>query len=401
MASSAACGGEEPSPTPSPSPSPLPVPDDAPTLLARVEGDNLYVSFVGDEGYELCYWFCPTMENKLFSFHRVGYRAATSALPSVEGIAKGSGMTMLNKTTSDNIGPIYMRNGGWIGGNHLVKNTRTARTKSVVIKADDVALTENQGAVKCHYVTVDVVNDILDPSSAITSQGTFSKTMFTENVNYKIVRNSIDVMVRHIFTQDVSNLVGTYYGMQSMFCDEDKIMTPHGPYNDFTDNKNVESFKYFDYPSFNRFIEMNSSQGWCQASHLLPEGVGDHRYVGNNEVFLSTTYGKNYHVLIRRMQVKSGTSYMWHGVYSWFRPLVNDADVLVYSAVLDGVEAVYVDAKRSCSTTFTLPARWVAAGKKVVVAQADNGMTLNVDNASQVRLTASGAGTAILKLASK
>ena len=63
----------------------------------------------------------------------------------------------------------------------------------------------------------------------------------------------------------------------------------------------------------------------------------------------------------------------------------------------DGEEVIYVDAKRACNVTFSLPERWCGDGKKVNVAQADNGMVLNTDNARNVRLTASRAGTALLK----
>lgn len=399
MASVTACGGDEPAPTP-PSPNPSPSLPEAPTLLARVEGDNLYVSFVGDDGYEMCYWFCPTMENKLYSFHRVGYRAATSASPSVDDIASDNGMTWLNLTTSDNIGPIALKGEPWVGGNHLVNGLRSADTQSVHILADNNALTASDGLVSCHHVTIDVVNHLYDPLSEVVD-GKFSKVLLTETVHYVVTRNAIDVTVNHTFVNDASGIIETYYGMQSMFYKEDLIMTPHGPYNDFTPLADVERFTHVSYPHFNRFIEMRTENGWCQASHLLPEGIGDHRYVGGSNAFITTTYGKQYHVLVKYQSISGGMSYSWRGVYSWFRPIVNDDDVLVYSAVLDGVEAIYVDAKRPCSVTFALPARWAADGKKVVVAQADNGMTLNADNASQVRLSASGAGTAILKLAAR
>ena len=342
------------------------------------------------------------MANKLFTFHRVGYRTTSRTVPNVSNINEKAGITWLNRTASDNIGPVEMRKGGWVGGNHLVNGTRTAVTKSVSIYCDGAKMTAASGEVKCNKVSIDVVNNLLDPSSSVTTEGTFSATMITEEVHYEIVRNAIEVTVSHTYSPGVDNKINTYYGMQSMFNGEDMIMTPHGPYNDFTPTSRIASFKFGDYPKFDRFIETNSSLGWCQAAHLLPEGIGDHRYVNpNHDIFVTSVYWKYYHVLIRSLDVTGGTSYSWRGVYSWFRPIVNDDDVLVYSAVLDGVEAIYVDAKRPCSVTFALPARWAADGKKVVVAQADNGITLNADNASQVRLSASGAGTAILKLAAR
>lgn len=401
MTSQAACGGMKPALAPAQSPSRSSVPKNTTTLLARVNGDNLCVSFVDEDGYEMCFWFCPTMDNKLFSFHRVGFRQA-GASPSVDGIVNGKNISWLNVTKSDNIGPLNMSKLGWIGGNHLVNETRTAVTRSVNIKADNNTLNDARGAVSCNSVTIDVVNDILNPSSAVTKAGTFGETLLLEKVHYRVVRNAIEVTVTHEFKPGVNNRVATYYGMQSMFYKEDKIMTPHGPYTDFIDHNKVEAFKLCDYPAFDRFIEMNSSVGWCQAAHLLREGIGDHRHLNSrHNVFVTSTYGKNYHVLIREMSVMGGTTYSWRGIYSWFRPLVNNGNVLVYSAVLDGEEAIFVDAKRSCNVTIALPARWAAASKKVVVAQADNGMALNVENAAKVRLNASRAGTAILKLAAK
>ncbi len=367
------------------------------SLQACVKGDNLYVAFADNNGYEICYWFCPTMANKLFTFHSVGYRKTKAFSPSVEGIATDSKMTWLNSATSDNIGAIYMKKGGWLGGNHLVDNIRTAVTKSVKIMADDYALTESNGRVNCHQVTVVVENDILDPSSAVTASGTYSKKMLTETVHYKITENTIEVTLYHSFAKGVANTINRYYGMQSMFRGEDKIMTPRGPYTDFTIKDKVNSFNNTYYPKFDRFIEMNSANGWCQASHLLADGIGDHRYVGNKNNFITTEYNKNYHVLIMNMPVNEGTSYMWRGVYSWFRPLVNNKKVLVYASVLNGKKVLYIDAKRACNTTFTLPENWVGKGKKVQIAKTDKGLKLSVDSRSRVRVTATQAASGILE----
>lgn len=371
--------------------------DESSTLQAYVEGNNLYVAFVNDDGYEVCYWFCPTMANNLFSFHRVGYRTATTSSPSAEGISSDGEITWLNMTTSDNIGPIYMRNGGWIGGNHLVNDTRTAVTTNVTIMADNATLTDNDGPVNCHHVTIDVENDILDPSSAITTSGTFSEKMLSESVHYNIIQNAIEVIVCHSFSEGVTNTISKYYGMQSMFCGEDKIMTPHGPYTDFTIKNNVASFNYIDYPTFNRFIEMNSSNGWCQASHLLPEEIGDHRYVGNNYTFITTNYDKNYHVLINNLAVNENSSYMWHGIYSWFRPFVNDENILVYCSVLNNKEVLYVDTKRACDITFALPDRWISSDKKIQPSETDNNLTLIIIPPNLVRVIATQATSGILE----
>ncbi len=290
-----------------------------------------------------------------------------------------------------------MKDGPWVGGNHLVNEQHSADTQSVQINADGKPLSTSKTPVDCNRVTIDVVNHLYDPSSKVEN-GKFSKVLLTETVHYVVMRNAIDVTVNHTFADDASGMVSIYYGMQSMFYLEDKVMTPHGAYNDFTPIGQLSSFKLGDYRNFDRFVEMNSSLGWCQATHLLPEGIGDHRYVSTyHDIFITSTYGKHYHVLIRNLKVTGGTSYTWRGVYSWFRPLVNNADVLVYSAVKDGEEVIYVDAKRACNVTFSLPERWCGNGKKVSVAQADNGMVLNTDNARNVRLTASRAGTALLK----
>ena len=367
------------------------------SLQACVKGNNLYVAFADNNGYEVCYWFCPTMANKLFTFHRVGYRKTKASSPSVEGIATDSKMTWLNSTNSDNIGAIYMKKGGWLGGNHLVNDIRTAVTTNVTIMADNYALTENKGSVNCNQVTVVVENDILDPSSTVTASGTFSKKMISETVHYKITQNTIEVTLYHSFAKGVTNTINRYYGMQSMFSNEDKIMTPNGPYTDFTNKNKVKSFNYKYYPKFDRFIEMNSTNGWCQASHLLSDGVGDHRYVGNNNNFITTKYNKNYHVLIMNLPVKEGTSYMWHGVYSWFRPLVNNKNILVYASMLNGKRVLYVDAKHACNTTFTLPSNWAGKGKKVKIAKTDKGLKLSIDSRSRVKVTATQAASGILE----
>lgn len=367
-------------------------------LQMRVDGDNLYVAYVNEDGDEMCYWFRPTMDNELFTFHRVGYRRASGTMPNAANITETSGITWLNKTTSDNIGPLNMQKGGWVGGNHLDDGKRTAVTRSVKIFADGKEITASRGTTNCSKVTIDVVNAILDPTSAAGAGGLFTTTMLTEAVRYEVARNAIDVTVTHTFASGARNRIYGYYGMQSMFYMEDKVMTPHGKYNDFTPIGQIASFKLGDYPKFDRFIEMNSSTGWCQASHLLRDGIGDHRYVKDtNEVFVTSTYGKNYHMLIRGLNATGGTSYSWHGVYSWFRPRENNANVLVYSSVLNGEGVLYVDVKRACDVTFPLPSHWQKRGKAVKVLQADDGIGIHIEKASRVHVSAARSGTAILE----
>lgn len=368
----------------------------ATSLQAQVSGETLLVAYNDGSGIEMCYRFQKCMENNLYTFYRVGYRKVTRTAPKVDGIAGGTGITWLNSTASDNIGPLSIQGGGWTGGNHTLNGERTATTKAVKIMADGREITAKSGIVNCAAVDVQVTNDIYNPVG-VAKGAKPTKVLLAEVVNYRVEGNSIDVKLTHTFAQGTNVRVSRYYGMQSMFVKEDYVMTPHGKFTRFTPVTQLTRFGRADYPAFDRFIELRSSLGWCQAAYVQPDGLGGARRFStpNADEFIYST-GKCYHVLISGFQAKGGTTYSWHGTYSWFKPLRNDDDVLAYTVWLNGKEVLFVDTKRRCDVVLAKPLQWSG---KIEMLQCDEGLKTSLVSGSQIRVVAQEASSAILRQA--
>ncbi len=236
---------------------------------------------------------------------------------------------------SDNIGPFSV-DGNWLGGNHIDgKGKRTAVTMDVEIRADEIPLDlDEDSTVDCKILKINVTNLV-----GLADVGLFAR----ERVAYTVAGNSIEVEVEHEYICNATVTVATYYGMQSMFDGEDKLLIPGtrlGCWIPVDNSVNLEIYKR-EAPDMHLFIESNGHA--MQASYLMDEDLGTHELITDARNVFVHAGGKSYHSLMRYNKVEPGTTSRWHGVYSWFREPVKDtfvpretAPCVTYGAYIGG-----------------------------------------------------------------
>lgn len=268
--------------------------------------------------------FSKCMANQLYTFLSV----------SVDG-------TILNQTSSDNIGP-FLAGGEWMGGNHtLSSGAKSAKTVSYSVALDGEELTGTV-SMEGKILTVEVKNEI------VYSDG---QKFCDETVHYTVSGNSIEVRAHHDYTHPSSISINRYYGMQSMFDGETEILIPGTPKKlwqklTVTSTGNEIEIKKKDAPNFCTFVE-HSSKGY-QASYLFREGLGNREWVKDNDVvYIGNSWSKSYHKTIGDHAVKNGDSSDWHGLYSWFKAPVadncrkeSDDNTFAYGAYINGVHTI-------------------------------------------------------------
>ena len=242
-------------------------------LSAKYDGTNLYIAANDGTGTEMCYWFKKCMKNNLFTFFKVGQRTVNRISSDTEGISKSTGITWLNSTSSDNIGPVQIDGyGDFVGGNHMWRDADengnpgaatytdtlgkkyvlytdicTAICDSVKVSIDGSEMPVGT-VVYGQHVEVKVWNTLFDPL-VVPNEGdeVLTSPLIGEFVTYTVTGGSIAVDVRHDYKKSVT--VRTYYGMQSMFVKEDSIMTPGGKHATFTVESAATKFNKNDYPA--------------------------------------------------------------------------------------------------------------------------------------------------------
>lgn len=347
--------------------------DNAPLMHVVRDGEELYIASRTDATRDIVFHFRPCMFNKLYTFYRVGFRAAGDAAPSSDATA--ADVTWVNVTSSDNIGPMRVEHGGWCGANHSyleAGRVKTARNEGYEVFADGKPVKEKAN-LYASRLEIRVRNTIYNPAKAPAQDAErLSSPLCTENVVYSVEGNSIRVTARHSFVNETPVTILHYYGMQSMFLGEDLLMTPGGRFPDFTPvAEGGMNFSRGDYPAFRRFIEKNSANGTCQSSWLLDDGLGSHAQIGEDTFVFTKSNGKSYHHLVYGCQRVKGDETSWSGLYTWFqRPIADDADLLIYAGRMEGCDVLFIDAKRAFSDRrIDLPAR--LAGRKDSVLQQD------------------------------
>lgn len=328
-------------------------------LAYRFDGENLYIAYNDKNGVEYVYWFKKCMANQLYTFYLVGYRNVDRTVPDTTGIEDELDVVVMNKTYSDNIGPLNMTNGSWVGGNHTWQggNVLTAKTDTFAIEVDGMIL---DGAISgyCENICIKVANTIYDPMFEPEEGATILSTpLCSEYVTYIVKKNTIEVALSFKFVSNTTNTIKLYYGMQSVFGGEDYIMTPNGFYTDWTGVDNVDSFTKGDYPHFNRFIEKKSTAPAYQSTFLLNDfGLGTHSEIGNEDMIYLHSGTKNYHKIIAEMASIAGKYLEWGGSYTFFKnAIVDDANVFVYRGVVRGKDALFVNTKGAFSGTIPVP----------------------------------------------
>lgn len=308
------------------------------TLTVTRRGGEFRIGF--GERFRCCFRRC--MFNELFTFYETAV-----------------GEHLFNRATSDNIGPLAIEGQGWIGGNHSYRErgaTCTARHVDVEVVADGQPL-DRDTTVRAHGVTIRVENLLLDPRSPSADSAELLRPFCRERVIYRVRENNIEVAVTLCFLNAAPAAVRTYYGMQSMFCDETHTLTPGGAYTNWTPQDSIAHFTKRDYPAFERFVEKND-RGY-QATWLLPEGAGDHELLADTDaVFIGNSYGKSYHRLLAGREVRAGDEIRWRGVYTWFAtPIADDDALLCYEAIEGRRRILFIDCKKECDRTVTIPGR--------------------------------------------
>ena len=338
-------------------------PDALGTLAVTRRGDELHIRFEDRDRRVFRYLFRRCMFNELFTFYEVAVgercgRECDDNAPSDDGRTE----ILLNRATSDNIGPLAIEGWGWIGANHTYRErgvARTARHIDATISADGHPL-DRDTTLRAREVTIRVENRLLDPRYPVADSAGHERPVrpfCTERVTYCIRENNIEVAVSHRFLNTEPATVRTYYGMQSMFCDEIRTLTPGGAYADWTPQDRVSHFTKGDHPAFRRFVEKNDC-GY-QSTWLLPEGAGDHGLLTDADaVFIGNSSGKSYHRLIAGRAVRDGDSVRWRGVYTWFvDPIADDDELFCYEGIEGDGRVLFIDCKKACDRTVTLPGR--------------------------------------------
>ncbi|RKO73399.1 hypothetical protein D7322_01665 [Sphingobacterium puteale] len=322
----------------------------------KVVGDQAYIGAKFDKTQDITILFRKCMFNDLMTFFQIGLANNSSALPSKTPERKPD--QILNLTTSDNIGPVLIQGGSWIGGNHSYQETgksKTAKTLSYAFYADGELLKAGDERW-AQVVTVRVKNALYDPlrpgPQSDGEQTSLDHTLILEDVIYTILGGSIQVELSHKYQSNEKRIVERYYGMQSMFVGETDLMTPNGPFSDFQRIPEDTTFSKRAGQDFNRIIELNSVTGICQSTFLYPEPK---RFLGKDNKAFIRAYGKSYHNLLASKEIKKGEFFSWSGLYTWFRPLTNNHNYLAYCGKMEGEQLIFIDCKCPFQGEIVLP----------------------------------------------
>ena len=370
------------------------------------DGESLYIAYLENSSTEITYWFKKCMSNKLYTFYTVGYRTVDRDYADTVNISSDTNIVVFNQTSSDNIGPMYVRTSGGdtytVGGNHHYPNETaetlylTAQNVSYQISVEGKVLNAGD-KVYSNQVEINVVNHIFDPAFPPAEGATSLSTVFsTESVFYKVKKNSIEVSVRQKYSDTTTSKVTWYLGMQSMFASENYVMTPNAEWTNWTAPSNKDMSKE-NYPNFNRFVERNTNLNTFQSTYLITNKLGNHTYATN--VF-HRSGGKDYHSLIQGQVLEvASKSLVWSGVYTFFHtPILNDSNAFVYRGIINGKDAVFVNTIQSCDIEIELP-NDLLLRKMNVVEQSNTITTENTfTDVVGVQLTATGTGSFIFTL---
>lgn len=323
--------------------------------LVKIVDGSVYVAEKLTHDTDIVYEFRKCMFNKLFTFHKIGFMANSGSVPVSN--PECVDMKVVNKTSSDNIGPIGICGGGWAGGNHSYSDKgelQTAESKGVWLNVDGKIISLSDTIMKAANVEIYTDNDIFNPLS-IQPDSSFSEVLCRESVTYAIGGGSIQVSVWHDFKNKEKVNITKYYGMQSMFCNETSIYTPLGKYGKWTRIEAVDRFPKKDFPEFRHFIE--KSDAGYQSAYLLPEGIGTHSSLdADGRIFIGNSYSKSYHSQLMNVNRQDGDIDFWSGVYTWFeKPLVETDALLVFPGMVDYRKVLFVSCSKAGKYEVPLP----------------------------------------------
>lgn len=363
----------------------------------KVIGGNLYIGAKYNEGNDILIWFKKCMFNELMTFYRVGLAPNENNEPSLNPDREP--VVNLNVATSDNIGPVLVQGGGWIGANHSYQEQgkiKTAVNLSYEVYADGKRLKDGDN-LKASTVEVRVKNILFDPLKPDKNNRgeviSLSKELIEENVTYRIEGGNIQVKTGHTYKNEEERMIERYYGMQSMFVDENHIMTPSGKYNDFAPVPESDFFNRMDAPFFSQIIEKNGQNNTFQSTYLFPNlGLGNHEKLRGEDRIFIRSHGKSYHSLVAMRGIK-GETLFWSGLYSWFVPIRNDDEVLIFTSRMEGKTILFVNCKKALSKP--LQYEWEQFPASYEEIQNDETVSYSLCSAG-VNVEATGAGILVL-----
>jgi hypothetical protein len=220
-------------------------------------------------------------------------------------------------------------------------------------------------------------------------------------VSYKIDAGEILVGVEHEYLKDVRVL--NYYGMQSMFLPKKdatgnttnvRFLTNRG--GDWEAGKrDGETPLYIsksDAPSFNRFSQ-KIPNGHYQNTVLLPYGLGNHEYVGDDGNVFIYSGDKAYHVLIHKQNIAEGSILSWMGIYNWNRPVADDECNYIYE--YQGRENLSITAKKGYSD-IVVPAPTRLCNTIINVKEDNKSIAIVKEVATDLHLTATASGSIVV-----
>ncbi len=355
-------------------------------------GEYICIACNMGNGYEYCFRLSRGNGwNGTMCWQLSGVRAV-NRLHSVadDDIYRWRGITQfMNSGESDVIGPTgYEGYADFVGGAHRLNyvegisaTTPTAITDSWSVTADGVEVADGD-SLTCREVTLTVVNLIRRPADGVvnangkvTAEQEWSDLVpFSTETQVVTIKcdGTVTAHVQHAFAaESVGKTIKTYYGMQSRYLG-DRVLTIGGAYKTPTPYTGVTPFKKSGHETFDRFIEIKDSTGWCQSTWLRPDvGIGDHRHVGSNDNIFQTessgNKGKYYHRMVSGLEITDGLNYEWEGVYSWFRNS---------SAIMQAIEIAAVQASGGggdMSNYYTKPSGGIPASDLAAAVRASLG----------------------------
>jgi len=361
----------------------------------KVVAGELYIGAKYNNEQDLLILFKKCMFNELMTFYSVGLARNQDIDVAVN--PDRSMDVKLNTAYSDNIGPVSIVDGGWIGGNHSYLEAgrlKTAICRAYEFYADGNRLKDGDEMyakkieVRVHNQLYDPLTPKLDKDGSVVA---LTDVLIEEQVNYSIEMGNIFVQVSHTYKNDRSRMIRRYYGMQSMFADETHVMISHNGFESVLGGKSVE---LLEGSCLGRFVEYNRENSTFQSSYLLPDvGLGDRTGVMNGNVLYTRAYGKSYHHLQESYPMRSGNTVKWAGLYTWFTPLYHSKDGLVYPAYANGKRYLFVD----CFNAIEISLESVKSKGLCTsgVVQIDEGIQVEFDQ-NGLKIQAKGSGSALL-----
>jgi len=312
-------------------------------MLAKRVDDKLFIASKYDDASDLIICFQKCMANELmtFSYIQLVDNPAKGITQNVEVQTGELLIGEFNGVHGDNIGPVQTTFSSVqyeVGGNHLQNGNQTAETTAFKFLADGKELQNNE-LLACDKIEIIVRNDMFNGKDAFDSAA--RNHYFYEDVSYKVIEGSIEVLNHHSMTYD-SN-IDHYFGMQLLQNSNwmDKVYYARNGNSALQVKWNgawvqTGSDDVNANPNLFKTIICNDAQDRCCAMSMdrvngLGDGTADISVVS---FLLSSSNGKMYYNLISGNPdiFQAGTSHYWHGCYSFFNNKATQGDNFAYKS---------------------------------------------------------------------